>query len=149
MPRRKRRFKPDKSKYYVTNQDLLPQIYMYRETGIVSEDFGRMLLMIATNFANKGSFHGYTWKQDMISESMLTCIKYMHNFDPIKYKRPNPFAYFTSIIKNSFLNYIRKQKKHSEIKDYCYNYYHLFNEQGTGDECFYQQMGIDYTKLKE
>lgn len=146
MPKRKRA--TDKSKHYIRNEDLIPYIYLYRETGVVSEELGGMLLKIADNFANKGSFHGYTWIEDMKQEAMFTCIRYMHNFDPMRYKRPNPFAYFTSIIKNSFLNYIRKQKKHSQIKDHCYNHYHLFNE--TSDDVFFEDTkGIDYTILKK
>ena len=137
----------DKDSYYVNNEDLMPHIYEYRETGVISEEFGKMLLQIAENFANKGSFHGYTWKQDMVSDAILTCIRYMHNFDPMRYKRPNPFAYFTSIVKNSFLNYIRKQKKHSEIKDYCYNNVHLMDD--CTEEEYFEFRGIDYTILKE
>lgn len=148
MPKKRKLRKTDKSKYYVRNEDLLPHIYKYRETGVVSEELGKMLLMIADNFANKGSFRGYTWIEDMKQEAVFTCVRYIHNFNPMKYKRPNPFTYFTTIIQRSFLNYIRKQKKHSKIKDHCYNNYHLFNE--TSDECAFEKTkGIDYTILKK
>jgi len=134
-------------KFYVKNEDLLPHIHEYRETGIVSEELGRMLMMIADNFANKGSFHNYTWKEDMKQEAIITCLRYIHNFNPLRYSRPNPFAYFTTIIRNSFLNYIRKQKQHSKIKDECFNNYHLLrDEEKNGFNCV---KGIDYTVLKE
>jgi RNA polymerase sigma factor (sigma-70 family) len=129
---------------YITNEEMMPLILEYRRTGRCSEDLGKALLTIATNYANKGNFHGYTWKEDMISEAVLTCIKYMHNFDPMRFEKPNPFAYFTSIIRNAFLNYIRKQKKHSIIKDHCYNNYENLN-----DEDFFVDKGIDYTALKD
>ena len=129
--------------YYVKNSELMPHIYEYRETGKVSEELGSMILKIASNYANKGNFYGYTWKEDMVGEAVLTCIKYMHNFDPMKQKRPNPFAYFTTVIRNAFLNYIRKQKKHSEIKDACWkNGYMLDREE------MYHIKGIDYRQLK-
>jgi len=136
------------SKNYVKNEDLMPHIFYYRETGKVTEEFGEMLLKIAENYANKGNFHGYTWKQDMVMEAVYTCIRYMHNFDPIKKAKPNPFAYFTSIIRNAFLNYIAKQKKHSKIKDHCYNYHHLMNDEECEDD-YFRTKGIDYTVLKE
>jgi DNA-directed RNA polymerase specialized sigma24 family protein len=131
---------------YIKNEDIMPLIFEYRATGEVSNDLGDALLTIARNYANKGNFHGYTWKEDMVSEAVLTCIKYMHNFDPMRYSKPNPFAYFTSIIRNAFLNYIRKQKKHSEIKDWCYNHYEMMSE-NTNDH--YANKGIDYTVLKK
>lgn len=132
---------------YVTNKDLLPYIFKYRETGVVSEELGGMILKIAHNFANKGSFYNYTYKDDMISEAVYTCLRYIHNFDPIRFEKPNPFAYFTSVTKNAFLNYIHRQKKHSKIKDYCYNTHHLFNELSEDDDVF-KMKGIDYTVLK-
>ena len=111
-----------KGNYYVNNKELLKEIVEYKETGVISEELGRMIFMIAKNYANKGSFSGYTWKEDMISEAMLTCIKYMHNFNPDKQKYPNPFAYITQICRNAFLNFIRKQKRHGEIKDRCFKH---------------------------
>ena len=132
---------------YVTNKDLLPYIFKYRETGVVSEELGGMILKIAQNFANKGSFHNYTWKEDMIAEAVYTCLRYIHNFDPIRFEKPNPFAYFTSVTKNAFLNYIHRQKNHSKIKDYCYNTYFLLNELDEDDDVF-KMKGIDYTVLK-
>jgi len=105
-----------------------------------------MIFEIAKNFASKGSYSGYTWKEDMISESVLTCLKYMHNFDPNKQKYPNPFAYFTTIIYHSFLNYIKKQKKHSEIKDICYKKINLLEEDNYGD--YYLIKAIDYQILR-
>ncbi len=128
---------------YIKNEEMMPLIFEYRRSGLCSEDLGKALLTIATNYANKGNFHGYTWKEDMISEAVLTCIRYMHNFDPMRFEKPNPFAYFTSIIRNAFLNYIRKQKKHSIIKDYCYNHY-----ENLAEEDFFVDKGIDYTELK-
>jgi len=144
-------------KFYVRNKDLLPHIYVYRRTiefnekgkymegtGFLSEELGAMMLQIAKNYSNKGSFNNYTWKDDMIAEAVLTCVKYLHNFDPLKQKRPNPFAYITTIVHHSFLNYIRKQKKHGEIKDICYKNVGLLNETES-----YIAKGIDYQVLRK
>ena len=133
-------------KYYVKNGDLLPEIIGYRDTGHISEELGTMILAIATNYSNKGSFYNYTWKDDMIMEAVLTCLKYMHNFDPKKQKYPNPFAYFTTICHNAFINFIRKQKKHSAIKDVCYKNHQNLHEE---TKFFWAIKGIDYQKLKQ
>lgn len=104
---------------YINNKNLLKELSIYKETGERSEELGRMFLLLATRYSDRGSFAGYSWKDDMICEAVLTCIKYMHNFD-VDIDNPNPFAYFSRIIHNAFLNYIAKQKQHSKIKDICY-----------------------------
>lgn len=109
-----------------------------------------MIFKIAKNYASKGNFSGYTWKEDMRSEAVLTCLKYMHNFDPNKQKYPNPFAYFTTIIYHSFLNYIKKQKKHSEIKDICYKKIDLLSDDRNDDyNNYYLIKAINYELLRK
>ncbi len=78
---------------YVDNAKLLEEIKRYRDTGRKSEELGEMLLLIASRYAEKGSFAGYSWKDDMICDAVLTCIKYMHNFDVDK-EGANPFCLF-------------------------------------------------------
>ena len=136
-----------KERYYVRNKDLLPKVIEYKESGVISEELGKMVMQIATNYSNKGSFASYTWKEDMVSEAILTCFKYMHNFDPTKQKQPNPFAYFTTIIHNAFINYIRKQNKHSDIKDICFKRAYVLGESLSG--VHYTAKGIDYRMLRQ
>ena len=124
--------------YYIKNKQILNELSEYKKTGIISEKLGEIFITIATNYSKKGSFSGYTWKDEMISEAILTCIKYIKNFD-IEIKNPNPFAYITTICHRAFVNYIKKQKKHSQIKDECYNKFYLIKEK---DE--YISKAIDY-----
>jgi DNA-directed RNA polymerase specialized sigma24 family protein len=107
--------------HYVKNADLLAEIIIFKQTGIVTDRLGGMLLSIANNYTTKGNFIGYTWKNDMVGDAMLTCLKYLKNFNPER--SSNAFAYITQIIKNSFRAYLKEQKKHAQIKDICYNRY--------------------------
>ena len=130
--------------YYVRNKDLIPEIEKLGETELISEELGRMLLLIAKNLSNKGNFINYTWKEDMIQEAVLTCCKYLKNFDLEKSK--NPFAYITTICNHAFVNYINRQKKHSEIKDKCFHN----REYVLGDETMtYSSKAIDYTVMSK
>lgn len=133
------------SDYYVTNKQMIVEIKKYQDSKCISNELGKMILSIATNFANKSNFAGYTWKEDMIGEAVYTCVRYIHNFDVKKEGREgniNPFGYFTKIIYHSFINYIKKQKKHSDIKDICYN-----NILALDDEQYIEK-GINYETLK-
>ena len=127
--------------YYVRNKDLIPEIEKFAECEQISEELGAMLLLIAKNLSNKANFINYTWKEDMIQEAVLTCCKYLKNFDLEKSK--NPFAYITTICNHAFVNYINKQKKHSEIKDRCFNE----RDHITQNEFGFTHKAIDYTLM--
>jgi hypothetical protein len=128
---------------YIDNEELLEEIKKFKKTKKYSERLGEMILLIANNYSTLGSFNGYTWKDDMVGEAVLTCLKYLHNFDPDKQIKPNPFAYIGTIVHRSFVNYIKKQKKHKYIKDYCYNNCYLLED----SEYFYIK-SINYEKMR-
>ena len=107
-----------KKGFYIKNGDLLTELVIFKQKGVASEELGQMLLSIARNFSSRGNFSGYTWRTDMVSEAVLTCLKYLKNFDP--QKSSNAFSYITQICNNSFKAYIKTQNKHSKIKDYLY-----------------------------
>jgi len=134
--------------YYIRNSDLLPEIVKYKENGCASESLGKMLMTIASNFSSKGSFSGYTWREDMVSDAVLTCLKYLKNFD--EKKSQNAFGYITQICKNAFLTYIKDQNKHSVIKDICYKeaVQHI-REQADSREVEKELKGINYQKFLE
>ncbi len=128
--------------HYVRNKDLIPEIEKYNKSGVISEELGKMLLLIAKNLSNKGNFINYTWKDDMIQEAVFTCCKYLKNFNLEKSR--NPFAYITTICSHAFVNYIIKQKRHSVIKDECFHN----RETVLGDESMtYSYKSIDYTVM--
>jgi DNA-directed RNA polymerase specialized sigma24 family protein len=133
-----------KSIHYISNSDLLEEIIKFKKEGVMSEELGGMLLKIATQYSSKSNFSGYTWKQDMVSESVLTCVKYLKNFKPEK--STNAFAYVTQIIGNSFKLYITQQKTHSKIKDICYKGFELYQEEER-DVIHYTQKSLNYETI--
>lgn len=106
-----------KPHHYVNNKEFLDHIMEYKadpENHTSKEFIGKAFLDIARGVSNMYNFQNYTYKDDMISEAVLNCYIYMHNFDPDKSK--NPFSYFTQIIYYAFLRYIKKEKKQLYIK---------------------------------
>jgi hypothetical protein len=131
------------SENYVKNDELLKEIIIFKSVGHASEQLGMMLMKIAAHYSSKGSFSGYTWVSDMRSDAVLTCLKYLKNFDP--QKSSNAFAYVTQICKNAFKAFIKNQNKHGEIKDICYNSYQNFiDNQGES----YMRKAIDYERIR-
>jgi len=125
---------------YLDNSELLTELEIYKKTNRMSEKLGGMILKIAKNYATLGRFAGYTWTDDMIGEAVLTCVKYLKAFDSTRYSKPNPFAYITTICKNSFIAYIKNQKKHANIKNTLYCTYDDLSSDET--------VSIDYTELQ-
>lgn len=81
---------------------------------IIPEEIGKCIVMIANKLASKGNFVNYTYKDEMISDGIETCVRYLHKFDPTK--STNPFAYFTRVIYTSFLQRIEREKKQNYIQ---------------------------------
>lgn len=133
-----------KSIYYVSNVELLEEIKDYKKTGICSERLGHMLILMAKNYSSKGNFAGYTWRQDMVSNAVYTCIKYLHNFNPEK--SSNAFSYITQIMGNAFKLTIIEEKKFGHIKNICYesSRIHPLESEGT-----YIQKSINYESVQE
>jgi DNA-directed RNA polymerase specialized sigma24 family protein len=132
--------KSDTKTHYVTNKELLEEFRKYKETGKISNELGEMFVKIAENLSNRPNFIGYTWKEEMIGEAVLTCIKYSKNFDPDK--STNPFGYISRFCYNAFVEYIKKQKKHGNIKETLYT-----NKDLVDHDQFYSYKSIDYTSL--
>lgn len=50
----------ENNNYYVTNEELLPELKDFNQTGIMSEKLGLMVFKISSGLANKGNFSNYT-----------------------------------------------------------------------------------------
>ena len=103
------------SKYYLTNSRLLPAVISAKEAGKLSNDLAKMLMMLTRKYAQRPCFSGYTYKEDMISEALANLCQNALKFNPEKSK--NPFAFYTSCINNSFLQFLNVEKKHRRIRD--------------------------------
>lgn len=111
---------------------------------------GHCLVEIATRLATKPNFANYPAKDDMISDGIENCIRYIDNFDPTRFT--NPFAYFTQIIYYAFLRRIQKEKKQLYIKHKALENSMIFDslvEHGSDSEHFsglQVDLGSDYMK---
>jgi len=103
------------AKIYVKNSEFLELLRKFEETKDrkIYEKLGKIFMLIAQNFLNKPWFINYTddRKDEMISDAYYCMIKYRENFDLSK---NNPFAYFTMIAHNAFLQNIKKYKLRQE-----------------------------------
>jgi len=145
---------------YVDNEKLHAEMIEYIKEVRISKAAGKPLppinnyiggciLRIAQGLAMKGSFSGYTYKDEMISDGVENCILYIHNYNPDV--SSNAFSYFTFIIFRAFLRRIAKEKKHQYIKQksliksvYDKSYFTTDGESGEVDADVNLDMNMDF-----
>lgn len=125
LPRRK----SSPERHYVNNAEFYKALTEYlekrklaiqenREIPRIPEYIGVCIDKIARRLSTKGNFSGYTFREEMVSDGIETCFKYLHSFDPSRTDRA--FSYFTRIIYNSFLHRISQEKREVYIKYKAY-----------------------------
>lgn len=111
--------KNNKKNHYIDNEKFIIEIRKYKdscklaiqenkEKPRIPEYIGSCLLKIAENYFNKPRFINYTYRDDMISEAVLICVKY---FDSFNEEKSNPFAYFTKVVHNAFFQFLNNEEK--------------------------------------
>jgi DNA-directed RNA polymerase specialized sigma subunit len=91
------------AKYYITNGKMLPEVIKSKAQGVLTNELAKMLMMLTRKYAQRPCFSGYTYKEDMISEALANLCQNALKFNPEK--SSNPFAYYTTCINSSFLQF--------------------------------------------
>jgi len=76
----------------------------------------RAISQICERLATKYNFKGYTYIDEMIAEGKLACTVAVLGKKYNPYKWDNPFAYFTRVAYNAFINVIKIEHKETYIK---------------------------------
>lgn len=106
--------KKRKSKNYLNNADLRQAAIDSLEAGQMSDKLAKMLMMLCARYGKKGNYAGYTYNDDMQAYALLMLVNTWNNYKP---QFPNAFAYYTQCIKNSFNQYLNKEKRHRTVRD--------------------------------
>lgn len=101
--------------HYVTNAQLLEAIAEAKKGGKLTNRLAQYLHMIAERYSFSSSFGGYSFREDMVSFALVNLCANWHKFDPEK--SDNPFAFYTTAVYRSFLQYLSEEKKQRDIRD--------------------------------
>lgn len=106
---------------YVNNKEFYAELCSYHkhkmecvEQGLpippLTNKIGAAIIQIATRRCNSHMYRGYSnnWKEEMISNAIVTATIHGHNFDPERSQ--NPFAYFTQICDNAIKQQLKNEK---------------------------------------
>ena len=101
---------------YCKNSDLIKMINKYKETKDpkIKNDIGKSFIQIAERFLRKPSFIDYSEdrKKEMVSDATYYMWRFFKNFDV---SRGNAFAFFTTVAKHAFLQYLNERKKYNNM----------------------------------
>jgi hypothetical protein len=121
---------PRREKKFIDNKVFLNLLVQYSddmdadtETPI-PEKLGEMIENLIYNIGTMPSFNRYTYQDIMMSEAKKNCIRaIVHR--KFKLHKKNPFAYFTTVVLNSFFKVISDEKRQSAIKNAMYEEYQI------------------------
>jgi len=116
---RKRLKNRDKSRDYVDGPTLQKNLVDWYESGEKEAPMivYNALLQIINRLASSGKFSGYSYIDEMKEDATVAVLAaLMHKKYKINHENPNPFAYFTQIAFNAFINVINIEKKQSYLK---------------------------------
>jgi hypothetical protein len=77
------------------------------------------IMKISNGLSRSPNYVNYPYREDMVMDGVIDCIKALKNFDANAATRggsPNAFGYFTQICYFAFLRRIAKEKRQLEIK---------------------------------
>jgi len=102
---------------YLSNKELLIEFKKSKEQGQMTDKFAHMLQLLVYRISKKGNFVNYTYLDDMRSYAIVMLMNTWDRFDPEKSDKPNPFAYYTTCIQNSYIQILNQEKRQRTIRD--------------------------------
>ena len=103
---------------YIDRDQLHQLMCDYKDTGKISEQLGKMFMIMTDHILGHSNFRNYTAdiKEEMRSHALLLLVKYSHNCDAYQRDARQTFNYITTIIFNSCKQTLQKYYKHQNLK---------------------------------
>jgi len=94
-----------------------------------------MYMKLCERYSTRGNWRGYSYVDEMRAQALLQLAHIGLQFD--ESKSANPFAYYTSIITNSFTRVFNIEKKNQNVRDDILEMHNLspsFSRQYSGSD---------------
>lgn len=85
------------------------------EHGYLTKQYAQIAMLMTENYAKKPNWRGYSYVEEFKSAGLLRLVQTGLNFD--ESRSDNPFAYWTQILKNSFVREINVEREQHQIRD--------------------------------
>lgn len=96
---------------YLTSQQIYDQWLIWKETGTISEEMGKMMLLLAQKVMTMKYFNRYPqdMKDEMVQEGCAKIMKNLHNMKPEK--KSGFFSYWTHCVFTAGMVYLSNYYK--------------------------------------
>ena len=88
-----------------------------KEHGRMTNRLALMFIKLVDRYGHRGNWRGYTYIDEMKCQALLQLSQVGLQFDESRNETPNPFAYYTQTITNSFMRILNVEKKNQHIRD--------------------------------
>lgn len=85
------------------------------EHGMINNKLALMFMLLVERYSRRGNWRGYTYVDEMRSQALLQLSQIGLQFD--ESKSDNPFAFYTTAIRNCFTRVLNLEKKAQNIRD--------------------------------
>lgn len=85
--------------------------------GKMTNRLALMFMKLVERYGHRGNWRGYTYLDEMKNQALLQLSQIGLQFDESRSDTPNPFAYYTAAITNSFTRILNIEKKNQNIRD--------------------------------
>lgn len=108
----------DQSRDYVNGPTLQKNLVEWYNTGKdeIPDIIVLAVFQIVERLATKACFNGYSYIDDMKGDALEKCISALNKKQYKAFEYDNPFAYFSQIANNAFVNRINIETKQSYLK---------------------------------
>ena len=108
-----------KAKRNYIDRDRLHQLMRdYKDTGIISDELGKMFMVMIDHILGHSNFRNYAYdlKEEMKCHALLMLVKYSHNCDAYQRDSRQTFNYITTIIMNACKQILIKHYKQQNLQ---------------------------------
>jgi hypothetical protein len=112
---------------YLSNTNLITELQLSHKQNAMTNELGKMFELLVNRIATKPNYSGYSYLNEMKSFAIESLCASWHKFDlewavnnsveGERLKQVNPFAYFTTIVVNSFSQVLNTEKRHQNIRE--------------------------------
>lgn len=87
------------------------------ECGRITNKLAMMFMKLVDRYSQKPNWRNYSYLDEMKAQALLQLAQMGLQFDEHRSAVPNPFAYYTATVTNSFTKIVKLEKKNQNVRD--------------------------------